>query len=382
MCRERSRYRVAWRACRSSPCSRDSSIVDWILQVRAVYPDNAVFAATGGTELIVGTFFHGDDDNVLARAQHDIYGDALGILLSSCNRFTRFSKAVLNDTEHVNWGQIESCDHRTLQRAHDLLAAVWRYENASQQKNFHFSTHKESSPELLWIDWLRKELSAWIDHPHLVRSVQLILANQNKPIGYAAESRLCTDIVDRFHSVPWNNGVCKALSVETALSEGSPPSKDVANNGGRDSQSEGYPFDEEALSAIAYIAKLIRSRTTSMPASDLRSAAAVIFALERLPHTTPGVDASFSFAQPDRDGNFGWADGEISEDAFRLFLGEHYYTTAVGGDTEHRIAFETYSGSNRIDGEIENWLEVARVIERGGHLTFEDNSDIDWEMYL
>ena len=76
------------------------------------------------------------------------------------------------------------------------------------------------------------------------------------------------------------------------------------------------------------------------------------------------------------------ADGEISEDAFRLFLGEHYYTTAVGGDTEHRIAVETYAGSNRIDGEIENRLEVVRVIERGGHFTVEDNSDIDWETYL
>ena len=88
--------------------------------------------------MIVGTFFNGDDDNILARAQHDIYGDALGILISSCNRFTRFSKAVLNDTGHVDWGQIESFDHRTLQRAHDLLAAAWRYENPPNNKNFHF----------------------------------------------------------------------------------------------------------------------------------------------------------------------------------------------------------------------------------------------------
>ena len=330
--------------------------------------------------MIVRTLFHGDDDKVLARAQHDIYGDALGILISSCNLFIRFSKTVLNDTGHENWGQIESCDHRPLQDAHDLLAAVWRYENPSQQQKLPFSNiHKESSPELLWIDWLRKELSAWIDQPHLVRSVQLILANQNKPIGYAAESRLCNDILDRFHAVPWNNGVCEALSGETALSEGPPPSKDEMNNGDRDSQSERYPFDEEALSTIASIVKLFRYRTTSMSASDLRSAAAVILALERLPHTTPRVDVSFSFTQSNQDGNYGWADGEISEDAFRLFLGEHYYTTAVGGDTEHRIAVETYAGSNRVDGEIEDWLEVARVIERGGHLTFEDNSDIDWE---
>ena len=198
--------------------------------------------------MIVGSFFHGDDDKVLARTQHDIYGDACGILISSCNRFTRFSKAVLNDTGHVDWGQIESFDHRTLQHAHDLLAAVWRCENPSQQQKLRLlNTHKESSPKLLWIDWLRKELSAWIDHPHLVRSVQLILANQNKPIGYAAEFRLCTDIVDRFHSVPWNNEVCKGLSAETSLSEGSPPSKDEVNNGDRDCQSGDVPGSVEKL---------------------------------------------------------------------------------------------------------------------------------------
>ena len=31
----------------------------------------------------------------------------------------------------------------------------------------------------------------------------MILTNQNKPIGYAAEAQLCLDILDRFYEVPW-----------------------------------------------------------------------------------------------------------------------------------------------------------------------------------
>ena len=146
-----------------------------------------------------------------------------------------------------------------------------------------------------------------------------------------------------------------ALLGETALCEQAIPSNDDLDNGDINSQSERYPLDEGSLSAVSSIAKLIRSRTTSMFPSDLRSAAAVLLALERLPYATPGVDVSFSFTQPNQDGNYGWVDGEISENAFRLSLGEHYDTSAVGGDTEHRIVFETYAGSNRLDEEIENW---------------------------
>ena len=49
-----------------------------------------------------------------------------------------------------------------------------------------------------------------MDVPQLVRSVQIILANQNKPIGYLAESRLCLGILDRFNSIPWDKSKWEA----------------------------------------------------------------------------------------------------------------------------------------------------------------------------
>ena len=54
-----------------------------------------------------------------------------------------------------------------------------------------------------WLDWLREEVDGWLHSPHLVRSVQLVLANQNGPAGYVAESQLELDLLGRFEDVPW-----------------------------------------------------------------------------------------------------------------------------------------------------------------------------------
>lgn len=156
--------------------------------------------------MIVGSYFEDDGDNTLAWKQHDVYSNALSIIVSTCNRFARFSIDVLNDTEHDEWGQVERFDHRTLQGAHDLLAAVWRFSNDSRQECLPFPEEANmATAETRWLDWLQAEISAWMGAPQLVRFVQLILTNQNKPIGYLAEYRLCLGIMYRFDSVPWEN---------------------------------------------------------------------------------------------------------------------------------------------------------------------------------
>jgi hypothetical protein len=154
--------------------------------------------------VIVGEFFDGDDDTEIARKQHDVYHHGLGILIEGCNRYARFARALLNDAGHEDWGQIRECDHLTLQGAHDLIAAAWRFRHDLRQGSLPLGGASTIvMPETLWLDWLRAELARWIDSPALVRSVQLILTNQNQPVGYAAESRLCLDILDRFPDVPW-----------------------------------------------------------------------------------------------------------------------------------------------------------------------------------
>ncbi len=161
--------------------------------------------------MIVCSCFAGDEDMVLAWKQHDVYRQALGIIVSTCNRYASFSKAVLADTCHDEWGETETFDHRVLQGGHDLLAAAWRYGHDSRQGVLPLEGAEHApSFESLWLEWLRTEVAAWIDEPRLVRSVQLTLTNQNQPIGYLAEAQMGVEIMSRFSKVPWNENLRNA----------------------------------------------------------------------------------------------------------------------------------------------------------------------------
>jgi hypothetical protein len=165
--------------------------------------------------VIVGKYFEGDDDTEIAWKQHDVYGQALGAIIQTCNGLTLFAKALFHPETHSEWGTIESCDHRTLQAAHDILAATWRFRHDMRQAEFPLEKRPEPlvphTPDNLWLWWLRGEIESWVWHPQLVRDVQLILTNQNQPIGYASESRLCLALLDRFPDVPWLSSKREAL---------------------------------------------------------------------------------------------------------------------------------------------------------------------------
>ena len=129
-----------------------------------------------------------------------MYGQALWIIVSKCHQYTEFARSLLNDADHSEWGTVEHFDHRVLQHGHDLLAAVWRFRNDFQQPLLPF-VDKKSLDELqtLWLGWqLRHEIAGWIDYPHRVRLVQLILTNQNELPGYIAEAQLSLDIINWF----------------------------------------------------------------------------------------------------------------------------------------------------------------------------------------
>ena len=158
--------------------------------------------------MIVGCFFEGDTDDEVALKQHDVYHRALRIILETCNQHARFARAVLSDTNHPEWGTVEEFDHRTIQDAHDLLAAAWRFEHDMRQPELPFKPKNSLvTAEVLWLDWLRQETARWSTAPRIVRSVQIILTNQNKAIGYTAESQLCLDILAKFADVPWQRGL-------------------------------------------------------------------------------------------------------------------------------------------------------------------------------
>ena len=165
--------------------------------------------------MIVGSIFDGDVDKKLMWEQHDVYHRALGVIVTKCDHMAAFARKLLADDIHNGWGEHGTCDHRTLQQAHDLIAAAWRYRFAPSDRVFPFA---EENPEFSadysqmhgWLHWLNEEVDGWIDAPHLVRSVQLILTHQNDDAGYRAEDQLFKDLVRHFQDVPWKKMVLDA----------------------------------------------------------------------------------------------------------------------------------------------------------------------------
>lgn len=153
--------------------------------------------------MIIGTFYEGDDDLALARMQHDVYGTALGVIMEGSNRFVNFAQLLLDQPRPQGWGTVISCDHRTLQGAHDLLAAAWRFHVEDREPELNLEGRTPETTPQNWLDWLRDEVESWVDNPELVRAVQQILAHQNEGLGYLAESQLCLALLDKFADVPW-----------------------------------------------------------------------------------------------------------------------------------------------------------------------------------
>ena len=150
---------------------------------------------------------------------------------------------------------------------------------------------------------------------------------------------------------------------------------------GDDPDPHRFPLSPDDILKIGKVTKLVRSQLSAMTPNHLRSAAALLRALERLPVTTPGIEMTFGFMQRNTDGNYGWADITISGHEITLGVGEHFYDPGVGGDTESRDIFAATAGGNTTDGDIDDWIEVATVISAEGEVDVEDYSDydaIDW----
>jgi len=170
--------------------------------------------------------FEGDDDNAVAGKQHDVYSDALHVIVLGCIRHVALSLTILADGEdfnppklglpdgdhsfafHPNSGEVSGVgtvrfDHRTLQDAHDLLAGAWRFRVRPPQPELFASPCPLEEVQETWLGWLYREVDSWTEQPSLVRFLYRVLTNQNEPSGYVAESRLCLGILGRFPDVPW-----------------------------------------------------------------------------------------------------------------------------------------------------------------------------------
>lgn len=166
--------------------------------------------------MIVGEMFEEDDMDVAWR-QHDVYHAALGVIVNGTNVFVRTARHVLKDQQHPSWGHVELIDHRTLQAAHDILAAAWRWRFLRVEHGLLREKQDDTvALESTWLAWLRGEVLAWINEPEIIRLLQIVMSNQNEPVGYAAEAKLGVVLIDRFTEVRWRSEFRLAISADFA----------------------------------------------------------------------------------------------------------------------------------------------------------------------
>ncbi|MCY4302343.1 MAG: hypothetical protein OXC68_11515 [Aestuariivita sp.] len=118
--------------------------------------------------------------------------------------------------------------------------------------------------------------------------------------------------------------------------------------------SDMFPLDDDELSEIQTIITTIKNNApfSSMTPRVLLSTSVLLLALNRMPKITPGIDLMLTCSTPNNDGNWGWVDLAITDSEFRLGLGEHFYDSAVGGDTESFTNFEAYVGDDHARGSV------------------------------
>ncbi|NDB68818.1 MAG: hypothetical protein EB015_12595 [Methylocystaceae bacterium] len=168
--------------------------------------------------MIVGNYFAGDENYDLKIVQHDIYYRAIGLMITSCNNIAEYAAKPDYVLSSEDWGKIDKCDHRTIQFAHDLLAAAYRYKCSVSFETM--LSVKIDKPKDHWITWSSIEVQSWWKTPNLLQNFLIIMACQNEPYGYLAETRLCLGLLDRFPDVPWEPDLKEAFEKDLARYSG------------------------------------------------------------------------------------------------------------------------------------------------------------------
>jgi hypothetical protein len=143
--------------------------------------------------MIIARVFDGDNDHLTKHVQHDLYDAALTDIAFVCrDAYLRAARVIGAEDDKITLAiaRIELFDHRTLQAAHDHLAAYWRSLTGRTHPMLPGLFDAVAVGEE-WRRWLRREVGNWwVDFPELIRFVCGVLANQNTETGYLAEARV------------------------------------------------------------------------------------------------------------------------------------------------------------------------------------------------
>jgi hypothetical protein len=154
--------------------------------------------------MIVGKSFDGDDNIILSRLQHDVYSEMLGqIFKSARDRYLTAASLVgvedeLSQRLNGMWG----FDHRTLQTAHDRIAAYFRFQSpdSAQLRLGEDDVQYRDRLTREWREFLGGEVGELAQHDEYVRAVCTAAAFGNTEPGYTAEEKLDQFLTRRYAS--------------------------------------------------------------------------------------------------------------------------------------------------------------------------------------
>ena len=153
----------------------------------------------------VGTEFPGDTNETLKEVQFRLYGDVLGFVFGlPRRRYLDACDLVQAETElAIRLRPMIRFDHRTLQDAHDLIAAWFRFsrDNGGQLRLGETDSEYQERLAKEWWAFSQEEIAALTSDDEFTRAVVSAAGFGNTDRGYAAEARLRAYLGDRYSAM-------------------------------------------------------------------------------------------------------------------------------------------------------------------------------------
>jgi hypothetical protein len=151
--------------------------------------------------MIVGSRFPGDDDHHTMGLQHDCYGEALVIMHRTVFEalIGAYTLLAIAPPEKVLSAARQSFDHRTVQAAHDHLAAYWRAQTGRTYPSLPLAETEDQDTISSWLAWLQVTTSQWPRcDVSLAQMFSAAIVHANTPEGYRAEQGLASALATRY----------------------------------------------------------------------------------------------------------------------------------------------------------------------------------------
>lgn len=152
--------------------------------------------------MIISDRFDGDNLEI-ADYQHDVYFEALGILIKKSVRFylDHAHPIQLHDeiTHYLN--RIKFYDHRPFQLFHDLIAGYYRYLHCVQFplpfKEIKQPPQTKEEWQEHWLDYVDREIDR-LNYLEIKMNIVFLLLLYNTDYGYTLENWLALTLTDHY----------------------------------------------------------------------------------------------------------------------------------------------------------------------------------------